>query len=138
LAIWDGAPIRNGAVSVAFETVSGTVDQAAGIIWRYHDPNNYYIVRAHALENNIVLYKVEHGVRLSIAPKGIPSRSYGVKHPIPKAAWNTSGSFSKSRNSSFSSMENRSSKSWTEPSGSQARPVIGRRPTASRISTTFQ
>jgi 3-keto-disaccharide hydrolase len=89
LAIWGGASIRNGEVSVAFKTVSGTVDQAAGIVWRYRDPNNYYIVRANALENNIVLYKVENGVRLSIAPKGMPSRSYGVKHEIPKAQWNT-------------------------------------------------
>ena len=88
LAIWGGASIRNGEVSVAFKTVSGTVDQAAGIVWRYRDPNNYYIVRANALENNIVLYKVENGVRLSIAPKGMPSRSYGVKHEIPKAQWN--------------------------------------------------
>jgi Domain of Unknown Function (DUF1080) len=89
LAIWGGASIRNGEVTVAFKAVSGTVDQAAGIVWRYRDPNNYYIVRANALENNIVLYKVENGVRLSIAPKGMPSRSYGVKHDIPKAQWNT-------------------------------------------------
>ena len=89
LAIWGGASIRDGEVSVAFKTVSGTVDQAAGIVWRYLDPNNYYIVRANALENNIVLYKVENGVRLSIPPKGMPSRSYGVKHDIPKAQWNT-------------------------------------------------
>src|SRR5579864_8199318 len=89
LAIWSGATIRNGEVSVAFKTVSGTVDQAAGIVWRYQDPNNYYIVRANALENNIVLYKVTNGVRLSIAPMGMPSRSYGVKHDVPKGKWCT-------------------------------------------------
>ena len=89
LAIWSGTSIRNGEVSVAFKTVSGAIDQAAGIVWRYQDPNNYYIVRANALENNIVLYKVEKGVRLSIAPKGIPSRSYGVKREVPKGQWNT-------------------------------------------------
>jgi hypothetical protein len=88
LAIWDGASIRDGEVSVAFKTISGTVDQAAGVVWRYLDPNNYYIVRANALESNIVLYKVENGVRLSIAPKGLPSRSYGVKHEVPRNAWN--------------------------------------------------
>ncbi len=89
LCIWNGASIRNGEVSVAFKTISGTVDQAAGIVWRYQDPDNYYIVRANALENNVVLYKVEHGVRLSIAPKGLPSRAYGVKHDVPKGVWNT-------------------------------------------------
>jgi hypothetical protein len=89
LAIWEGASILNGEVGVSFKTVDGAIDQAAGIVWRYQDPNNYYIVRANALENNVVLYKVEKGVRLSIAPKGLPSRSYGVKHDIPKGRWNT-------------------------------------------------
>jgi Domain of Unknown Function (DUF1080) len=89
LAIWGGTSIRNGDVSVAFKAVSGTVDQAAGLVWRYQDPNNYYIVRANALENNIVLYKVEKGVRASIAPKGMPSRSYGVKRDVPKGKWST-------------------------------------------------
>ena len=89
LLIWEGSSIRNGDVSVAFKTVTGVVDQAAGIVWRYQDQNNYYIVRANALENNVVLYKVENGIRLSIAPKGMPSRSYGVKRAVPKGRWNT-------------------------------------------------
>ena len=89
LAIWQGATLRDGEVSVAFKAVEGEVDRAAGIVWRYRDPNNYYIARANALENNVVLYKVEGGVRLSIAPKGLPSRAYGVKHDIPSATWQT-------------------------------------------------
>ena len=89
LAIWNGAVLRNGEVSVGFKTVEGGIDRAAGIVWRYQDPNNYYIVRANALENNVVLYKVEAGVRQSIPPKGLPSRSYGVKHDIPSGRWNT-------------------------------------------------
>ena len=36
----------------------------------------------------MVLYKVENGIRVSIAPKGLPSRSYGVKHAVPKGRWN--------------------------------------------------
>jgi hypothetical protein len=44
LAIWNRVVILNGSVSVAFKTVDGAVDQAAGIVWRYQDPNNYYIV----------------------------------------------------------------------------------------------
>jgi len=88
LAIWDRALLQDGEVSVAFKAVDGSIDKAAGIVWRYQDPNNYYIVRANALENNVVLYKVEKGVRTSIAPKGLPSRSYGVKHLIPSGRWN--------------------------------------------------
>jgi hypothetical protein len=89
LAIWDGAAFLNGEVSVTFKAVKGDIDRAAGIVWRYRDPGNYYIVRANALENNVVLYKVEDGVRLSIAPKGLPSRAYGVKHDIPSGRWST-------------------------------------------------
>jgi 3-keto-disaccharide hydrolase len=89
LAIWDRATVRNGEVKVAFRVIGGQVDQAAGVVWRFRDADNYYIARANALEKNVVLYKVENGVRLSIAPKGLPSRSYGVKHEIPRDRWNT-------------------------------------------------
>ena len=89
LAIWDNATLRDGEVSVVFKPVSGAVDQAAGIVWRYQDSRNYYIVRANALENNVVLYKVVSGVRESIAPKGLPSRAYGIKHSIPRGGWST-------------------------------------------------
>ena len=87
LAIFGGAQPANGDVSVSFKTVSGAVDQAAGLVWRYADPNNYYIARVNALENNVVLYKVQDGVRLSIAPKRLPSRAYGVNHAIARGTW---------------------------------------------------
>jgi len=89
LAIWGRALFQDGEVSVAFKAVDGSIDQAAGIVWRYQDSNNYYIARANALENNVLLYKVENGVRTSIAPKGLPSRSYGIKHSIPNGRWNS-------------------------------------------------
>jgi hypothetical protein len=89
LAIWNRESIRNGEVSVAFKPVDGSIDRAAGVVWRYQDPNNYYIARANALENNVVSYKVENGTRLSIAPKGLPSRAYGVKREVPSGRWST-------------------------------------------------
>jgi hypothetical protein len=87
LAIYESAVFTNGSVSVRFKPVSGERDQAAGIVWRYKDPDNYYIVRANALENNVVLYKVEAGKRISLEPKGTPSKTYGVKHKVPKDTW---------------------------------------------------
>ena len=76
-------------MSVSFKPVSGERDQAAGIVWRYRDPQNYYIVRANALEDNVVLYKVEGGKRIALEPKGTPSKTYGVKHEVPKQVWST-------------------------------------------------
>ena len=88
-AVYNGATFKDGSVSVRFKAVSGGVDQAAGLIWRFRDADNYYIVRGNALEDNIVLYKVEKGERISLAPKGLPSRTYGVNHKVPKQTWNT-------------------------------------------------
>jgi len=87
LAIWNGATLRDGTVGVKFKAISGTVDQGAGLVWRYQNPNNYYIVRANALEDNVVLYKVQNGERMALAPKGAVSNAYGVKHRVPKRIW---------------------------------------------------
>jgi len=87
LVIWDRATLKNGTLSVKFKALSGSVDQGAGLVWRYRDQNNYYIVRANALEDNVVLYKVENGVRLALPPKGAVSNTYGVTHKVPGQTW---------------------------------------------------
>ncbi|MBJ6724623.1 family 16 glycoside hydrolase [Geomesophilobacter sediminis] len=50
-------------VSVLFKPVSGREDQAAGIIFRVRDKDNFYILRANALEDNVNLYKYVKGRR---------------------------------------------------------------------------
>jgi hypothetical protein len=87
LAIFDGFDTVDGSVRVKFKAVSGKGDQAAGLVWRYRDADNYYIARANALENNVVLYKVEKGQRTALAPKGSPPKTYGVKHTVPSGTW---------------------------------------------------
>jgi hypothetical protein len=75
-------------LSVRFRPVSGRVDQAAGLIWRYRDQDNYYIVRANALEDNVVLYKVANGKRTDLPVKG-EGRTYGKKAAVPAGQWST-------------------------------------------------
>ena len=75
-------------LSVRFKPVSGKVDQAAGLVWRYRDEDNYYIVRANALEDNVVLYKVEKGKRTDLPVKG-EGRTYGKKAEVPAGKWST-------------------------------------------------
>jgi hypothetical protein len=75
-------------LSVRFRPVSGRVDQAAGIVWRFQNQDSYYIVRANARENNVVLYKVENGKRTDLPLKG-EGRTYGKKAPVPAAQWST-------------------------------------------------
>jgi hypothetical protein len=75
-------------LSVRFKPVSGRIDQAAGLVWRYQDENNYYIVRANALEDNVVLYKVQNGKRTDLPLKGA-GRTYGQKSEVPAGQWST-------------------------------------------------
>jgi hypothetical protein len=91
LAIYEKASLQDGEIRVKFKPVSGKVDQAAGLVWRYKDENNYYIVRANALENNVVLYKLENGKRTSLAPVNTSAQTYGVKHTVPSQKWSTLG-----------------------------------------------
>jgi hypothetical protein len=88
LAIYEGVEAVDGSVSARFKPISGRVDQAAGLVWRYRDPGNYYIVRANALENNVVLYKVENGLRIPLPPVG-QGDDYGVEHRVPAQSWST-------------------------------------------------
>jgi len=88
VAIVDNTSYKDLDMSVRFKTISGKEDQGAGLVWRYRDANNYYIVRANALEDNVVLYKVENGKRIPLAPKGTPPNTYGVKHKVPGNTWN--------------------------------------------------
>lgn len=87
LAIQDAARLGDGVVSVRFKAISGRVDQAAGLVWRYRDPNNYFIVRANALEGNVVLYKVEDGKRSDLKPVDAGLLAYGKKAPVRSGVW---------------------------------------------------
>jgi len=88
LLVYDKIKASDLDLSVKFRAMRGTVDQAAGLVWRYRDANNYYIVRANALEDNVVLYKVENGRRIDLPLKG-KGKTYGAKAPVPKNVWNT-------------------------------------------------
>ena len=57
-------------VTLRFKPVSGKTDQAAGIIARVQDKDNYYILRANALEANVNLYKYAGGQRSGIKDGG--------------------------------------------------------------------
>lgn len=67
LCILDGFTATDVNVSVRFKAVDGNVDQAAGLVARVQNPENYYVARANALEANVRLYKVTDGVRRQIA-----------------------------------------------------------------------
>ena len=59
--------LRDLQLSVRCKPVTGTVDQACGVVFRYSDENNYYVARANALEDNVRFYYVKDGKRIQLA-----------------------------------------------------------------------
>jgi hypothetical protein len=80
--------IKDGFVEVKFKAIAGSQDRAAGVVWRAKDANNYYVTRANALEDNVVLYKTVNGTR---SPLDIVGRKggYGIDIPVPANTWHT-------------------------------------------------
>ena len=72
--------IADGFVEVKFKPISGSEDEAGGLVWRWKDGDNYYVARANALENNVSLYYTKDGSRNTI--------KY-VDAPVPANQWHT-------------------------------------------------
>jgi hypothetical protein len=81
LAILKDVMLRDGDVSVRIKPVSGQMVRGGGLVWRYRDANNYYLVRASALEKNVAVFKVQNGQRiplLAVARHDIPSNDWSI------------------------------------------------------------
>jgi hypothetical protein len=88
LLLRDDSNIKDGFVEVKFKAIEGSEDRAAGLVWRARDANNYYVVRANALEDNVVLYKTVGGTRIPLEIVG-RTGGYGVDVPVPPAQWHS-------------------------------------------------
>jgi hypothetical protein len=80
LAIYDDITAKDVEVSVRFKAVGGRIDRAGGIAVRLADPDNYYVLRANALEDNVNFYHVVHGSRRQIS---------GANVKVPSDQWHT-------------------------------------------------
>jgi len=82
LAIYKPLSAVNVDVSLRFKAVAGAVDQAGGIAVRLSTPDDYYVVRANALEDNVRFYRVVKGRREQLA---------GTDTKVSANAWHTLG-----------------------------------------------
>jgi len=80
LAVYEPLAAQNVEASVRFKAVSGREDQAGGRAVRLADADNYYVVRANALEDNIRLYRVVRGDRQQIG---------GASAKVSSSEWHT-------------------------------------------------
>ena len=82
LAVYQPILAANVQASVRFKAIAGRVDQAAGLAVRLMDANNYYIVRANALEDNVRFYRVVAGRRQELT---------GANLKVSSGEWHTLG-----------------------------------------------
>jgi hypothetical protein len=80
LAIYDDITAKDVEASVRFKAVGGRIDRAGGIAVRLADPDNYYVLRANALEDNVNFYHVVRGSRRQIS---------GANLKVSSGRWHT-------------------------------------------------
>jgi len=62
LAVYDKVICRDGDLSMKFKIVPNTRRvKAAGIVFRYQDPQNYYLLELSVDQKSIVLYRIQNG-----------------------------------------------------------------------------
>ena len=86
IAIYRPFSGRDVDVATRFLPVAGKVDQAGGIVIRLTSANDYYVVRANALEDNVRFYRVVRGSREMLA---------GADAKVSSKAWHALGILAK-------------------------------------------
>jgi hypothetical protein len=80
LAVVKEGTYRDVTLTVRAKPISGEVDQGFGFVWRYKDPENYYVTRCNADEDNCTIYHVVNGSRRAFQNKGTT---------VAKATWHS-------------------------------------------------
>lgn len=63
MLIYDKETFRDFRLTTQFKIVSGVAEQMAGVVFRYQNSSNFYVIRASALGRDIRFYKVVNGLR---------------------------------------------------------------------------
>src|SRR5262245_3156440 len=75
LCVSEPAVARDFDATLRFKPVSGSRARVAGLMFRAQSANDYYVVRANALDNSVRLYRMDRGKRSQVAGKEAPVES---------------------------------------------------------------
>jgi hypothetical protein len=78
ILLYEKESFTDFTLSTRFKTVSGKVEQMAGMVFRAQNETNYYVLRASSLGNTFRFYKVVDGERGIVL---------GTQIPIPSGTW---------------------------------------------------
>jgi hypothetical protein len=63
MLIYDGGTFKDFKLTTPFKIAGGTAEQMAGVVFRYLNESNCYVIRASALGHNVRFYKIVNGLR---------------------------------------------------------------------------
>ena len=73
---------HDGEITVRFKPLAGKSDQAAGILFDLKENGDYLVLRANALEDNLILFRYQNGRRSAVKEvKNAPAPS-GIWHDL--------------------------------------------------------
>jgi hypothetical protein len=78
--VYDGETFKDFKITTRFKIVSGITEQMAGLVFRFQNASNFYVVRASALGHNVRFYKMVDGIR---------SDPLGPQIDIAAGTWHT-------------------------------------------------
>lgn len=88
MAVFDKVVCRDGDLSVKFKIEANSRRmKTTGLVWRYQDQNNYYLLHFSVDEKNIVLFRVENGQPHPIPITGEKPGAFGVTHDLRTGQW---------------------------------------------------
>jgi hypothetical protein len=88
LAVFDKVVCRDGDLSVKFKIAANARRvKTTGLVWRFQDPRNYYLLDFSVDEKNIALFRVENGQTHPIPVRGGKPGASGVSHDLRTGQW---------------------------------------------------
>jgi 3-keto-disaccharide hydrolase len=80
MLIYDGETFKDFTLTTQFKIVSGIAEQMSGVVFRYQNVSNCYVLRASVLGHNVRFYKVVNGIR---------SDPIGPEADVTAGVWHT-------------------------------------------------
>lgn len=88
LALYDKGYCKNGDLSADMKIVSGKSTQTGGLVWRYQDPDNYYLLEVSADRDLIAVIRMQDGKASPVVRLGPGFGAQQVSHKIDPMDWN--------------------------------------------------
>ncbi len=86
VALFDAVVCRDGDLTVKFR-IDPKGSGAAGIVWRYRDAGNYYLLKFSAEQGMVRLLRVKNGVREPVALRNGKQGEVAVRQEITAGVW---------------------------------------------------